>query len=82
MPGVICANESSDAMEARRHETSRTNQNLILGRSRGRPLTLEDVYRLVLDLGDQLDRIEKRLHEQAQSRQSAERKDTPDVNHV
>ena len=65
-------------MQARSRQDGMLNKNLILGRARGRPLTLEDVYRLVLDLGDQLDRIEKRLHEQAPPRQSA-RKETPDV---
>lgn len=64
-------------MQARSRQDGMPNKNLILGRARGRPLTLEDVYRLVLDLGDQLDRIEKRLHEQAPARQR-ERKDTPD----
>lgn len=79
MYGVISVAESRGAMQARRRESGIINHNLILGRSRGRPITLEDVYRLVLDLGDQLDRIEQRFHEQEQRREREGKKETPDV---
>lgn len=39
----------------------------VTGRGRGHP-TLLDVYRLVLDLGDQLDRIERKLDGQHKQR--------------